>query len=226
VIPSVNVPEGTSGEWRVTHTVISAEQAALDALRFSINPGRYVIPVEAGTITRLICNGRTVMSDTPSEKRDHAQFVARAQGRVLIAGLGLGMVACAVAAKKEVSTVTVLEISEDVIKLVGRSLPAKVGVVLADIRIWKPDPGEIWDCMWIDIWNDICGDNLPEMTRLKRRFCKRVRTKIECWSESRLRIIRRRDRRDKALWIRRNSGDRHERFVSPGSLHRCPRNRS
>ena len=142
------------------------------------------------------------MSDTPGEMHDHSRFIGRAHGDVLIAGLGLGMVACAVAAKPEVTAITVLENSEDVIKLVGKSLPTKVQVLPADVFTWKPNPGETWDCMWIDIWDAGCVDNLPEMTRLRRKYCRRVRDKIGCWSEERLRCIMRRERHEDRRWFR------------------------
>jgi spermidine synthase len=114
--------------------------------------------VIAGGYTKLTCDGAIVMSDTPAEMADHFQFYRKAKGHVLIAGLGLGMVANAVANKPDVKSVTILEISEDVIKLVGHTLHKKCTVVHADVMEYKPT--RKYDYMWIDIWNDICKENL------------------------------------------------------------------
>jgi spermidine synthase len=59
------------------------------------------------------------MADSEPEMRDHYEAVARARGRVLINGLGLGMVLSAILAKPDVEHVTVVEVEPDVIALVG-----------------------------------------------------------------------------------------------------------
>ena len=48
-----------------------------------INPGNYV---------RLHVDGELMMSDTPFERRTNEEFVRKASGKVMIAGLGIGMI--------------------------------------------------------------------------------------------------------------------------------------
>ena len=119
-----------------------------------------------------------VMSDTPDEIRDHLGAIYMAKGRCLVVGLGIGMVAQAMLRKPEVEHVTIVEKSSDVIQLVGPWLtakfPGRVTIVEADIFEWKPPKGERWTVAWFDIWDEICADNLPEMTTLHRRFARRV----------------------------------------------------
>ena len=124
----------------------------------------------------MLSRGRvTVMSDTPAEVRDHLPVIRRAHGSVLIVGLGLGMVARAIGLKPEVTKVTVIELSPDVIALTGPWLTAlspKVEIIQADIFAWSPPRGTKYEVAWFDIWDDLCSDNLPQMSTLHRKFAR------------------------------------------------------
>jgi len=176
----VDVPCGASGNWAVSNFEVTEQSAKLMRLRANMNgSGRYV---PAGTYTRLVRNSFTVMSDTPDEINDHLDFIRKASGHVLIAGLGLGMVVQAVAQKPNVLSVTVIEQSADVLTLVqahylAKPYAAKLTIVESDIFAWKPPAGVIYDWGWFDIWNDLSVDNLTEMTQLARRFSRRVKNK-------------------------------------------------
>lgn len=167
----VTVPEGKSGEWCVARFSVSAEAARFERLRAMLHDGR---GVPAGNYTRLTHRGGLVMSDTPDEINDLLYFIHRAHGRVLIHGLGLGVVLQAVAKRPSVTHVTVVELSGDVITLVAPHYRAmfdgKVTIIQGDAYTWKPATGEKWDCAWYDIWNDSCTDNLELMSKLHRRF--------------------------------------------------------
>ena len=65
----------------------------------------------------MYCDGKLIMSNTPAEVNDHYKFIQKAQGKVLIGGLGLGMVLKCLLDKKDVMKVVVVEQSPDVIKL-------------------------------------------------------------------------------------------------------------
>jgi spermidine synthase len=144
------------------------------------------------------------MSDTFDEIKDHYDFIRKADGNVIIAGLGLGMVANAILDKPDVTQVTVVDLSPDVIKLVGPHWQKKHGdrlkIIQADILQWKPNPGDRWDHAWWDIWDDKCGDNLVQMTKIKRKFAQKVGTQA-CWGESHIRYWSRRDKRQRrSIW--------------------------
>jgi hypothetical protein len=175
----VDVPEGQSGDWEIKRFTVSPEAAQLEALRaiFSSNRG---LGVPEGTYTKLSHKQRgIIMSDTPDEIRDHLEFIHNAEGNVLINGLGLGMVTRACLQKEEVQSVTVVEISGDVIKLVGpwitkiaQDLGKALTIVHADALTWKSPKGQRYNAIWHDIWDNICGDNLATMHRLHRRYGK------------------------------------------------------
>lgn len=169
----VVIPEGRSGRWSVERYTVSAERAKFDALRASIKGSRRGVP--AGTYTRLMRDGDVIMSDTPDELRDLSPLCSGALGSVLITGLGLGVAAQMALAKPEVSDVTVVEISPDVISLVGPHLACdRLTIVEANALTWVPPRGRQWHMVWHDIWDYITADNLPEMQRLHRRYARRA----------------------------------------------------
>jgi len=138
------------------------------------------------------------MSDTPSELADHRGFVYKAIGRILINGLGLGMIICNLLEKSDVMSITVNEISEDVIKLVSDFYlrDKRVKINHADAFTWKPDNGDQYDAVWHDIWGNISTDCLKEMTKLKRRYARWIAKGgfQECWKHDWLKWKARQER--------------------------------
>jgi hypothetical protein len=182
------VPVGSAGPWAIEEFEVSRDEAAL----YNIGERGYA-HVGPGRYKRLVHAKRgTVMSNTPMEVRTHRGAVHSARGRVLIAGLGLGMVLEAIAAKETVTSVLVVEIDPDVIALVGPHFAGnqKVKIVQADIYEWKPDKGDCFNFWWFDIWTDICGDNLPAMAKLARRFARHAGEK-QFWSKVEIKAFHR-----------------------------------
>lgn len=113
----------------------------------------------------------TWMSDTTAERRDHAEPVlymsSTGAERVLINGLGLGMVLTAALSFDSVKHVDVVEMDKRVIRLVGPHyekdprVHIHQGDAVAKMADWPADAR--WDVVWTDIWPDICADNLEEM---------------------------------------------------------------
>jgi len=173
----VDVPEGASGPWKVE--------------RFTVDPnvwqgfGRRCVP--PGEYTRLLREGVLVMSDTPDEWRDHLGLVwavekevkAQPEGpvKVLLHGLGLGMILQGVLNVDPRVEVTVVEQSEDVVKLVwahyADRYPGRVQLIQGDALTWQPPKHARWNAVWHDIWDYVCSDNLEQMTLLHRRFGRR-----------------------------------------------------
>ena len=177
----VDLPTGQSGNWRVERFEVTEEDAKWERLRSTIAHGAFRMPVPAGHYTRLMCGtgfGALVISDTPAEVRDHIHPIHLAKGRVLVNGLGLGVVAQAMLMKPKVDKLTVIELSSDVIQLVGDHYLQRFGkrleIINTDALTWKPPKGMRYDVVWHDIWNAICADNLPEMHRLHRRYGRRT----------------------------------------------------
>lgn len=188
MIEAVQIPEGKRGPWSVQRFSVSEREAKMSQLQAIMHGRGYVPP---GTYTQLLHERRgIVMSDTPDEMRDHRGFVYQAKGQVLINGLGLGMALAAILKKPEVKGVTVIEIDPDVIALVGPAFVGdRVAIINADAFLFQPPKGERYNVAWHDIWDDICGDNLAQMTTLKRKYGRRVDWQ-GCWCEYQTRRAR------------------------------------
>jgi hypothetical protein len=170
----VDVPAGKSGDWEVRKFEVTPEDEARQRIRASFRDGRFV---PAGIYTGIYRGKQTVMSDTPDEIRDHRQAIRRATGHCLVNGLGIGMVAAAMLRKPEVTKVTVIELSADVIALVAPHWKAKYGdrieIIQSDAMAYQPPKGVRYGCVWHDIWDDICADNLEDMKKLHRKYGRR-----------------------------------------------------
>lgn len=199
----VDVPTGKSGVWSIARFTVDEVSSFFTTLDSTFGRSR---AVPAGEYTMLSRGGCTVMSDTPAEIRDHLGVIRGAHGSVLIVGLGLGMVARAVARKPEVTKVTVVEISPDVIALTGPWLLAqseKIEIVEADIFQWTPPKGVKYDVAWFDIWDDLCSDNLPQMTTLHRKFARRAAWKGSWGKElTQYHAAKEKRRRPTSIWSR------------------------
>jgi len=86
-----------------------------------------------------------------------------------------------------------------VVHLVGPSYEGeRCTVHLADAYEIRWPVGTRWDVVWHDVWQNISGDNVPEMAKLKRSYGRRADWQ-GCWAE---RECRRLYREDKAWQVR------------------------
>lgn len=195
----VTVPEAENGEWQIKHTLVSDEDEKGERMR-ACNPSSRGRFVPTGLYTMLYHNGSLWMSDTPDEIRDHLSPIIEAKcrgGNILINGLGIGMVAGAIATLEHVSKVTIIEKSPEVIALVGPSLTEKFGskieIIEADSYEFKPPKGVRYTVVWHDIWLDLCTDNLQFMAKLHRKYGRRTDWQGS-WGKELLKYHRQRER--------------------------------
>jgi hypothetical protein len=168
------LPEGHIGSACVRHIEVPPDMAELTRLRALINnrPRDYV---PAGRYAQLYIDGELYMSDTPTEQRENNELIQMAYGSVLIAGLGLGMVLVPLLANPNVTSITVVEISQDVIDLVGPHFTdPRLKIVQADFLKWTPPRGARWDTIYFDIWPTINPDDTLEVSKLRRRYRRRL----------------------------------------------------
>ncbi len=189
MIPKVNIPEKSKGDWSVYKfevPEISMENARLMRDGRGVTPGHY---------TKLCCSGRgVIMSDTDAEKRDHFPFVTNAKGHCLINGLGLGMCLAAALLKDDVEHVTVIESEIDVIDLIWPHYENhKCSIVHASAFDYRPPKGIRYGAVWHDIWDTICQDNYEEMKTLHRKYGRHTDWQGS-WGRS---LIERMNREDK-----------------------------
>ena len=196
LIEPVTVPQGERGDWRVEKFHVEAMSIA--NLRLA-REGRACSP---GVYTRLVHKRRgIIMSDTTAERRDHWSFILAAEGHVLINGLGLGMCLAAALARPKVIKATVIEIDQDVIDLVWPTYAARpnVEIIQDDAFAYRPPSGIRYGAVWHDIWDEICENNRPQMTKLHRKY-GRLADWQGSWGMDRMNLERQRDRRHRRLW--------------------------
>ncbi len=192
----MNIPNGQMGPRKIDRIRVSARDSFIMRLRAISGHFRSYIP--AGThVSRLLRGDTLVMSDAPEEIMDHSDAVRRASGNVLVTGLGLGVVLQDLMRNPAVSHVTVLEISKDLIDLVGSFYKDKFGdkltIVRGDAYTFRFRSGITFDFAWHDIWDTISEDNLPQMARLRRRYSK-ICKEQEFWCQAECRAQRRKMR--------------------------------
>lgn len=159
----VNLPDMQKGDWVIKSVV--TERVDWSAFTH----GRAVPLGEK--ITTLTRHGDCIMSDTPSEMWDHEYALRMATGSCLLNGLGIGMLLKNILLKPDVTDVTVVEISQDLIDLVASHYTdPRVTIVCADAFEYKIPKGKRYNMVWHDIWDAICADNLTEMTKLHRKY--------------------------------------------------------
>ncbi len=107
-----------------------------------------------------------IMQDSEGEYNEHQWLWDNATGDVLIAGLGLGLINEVLINNDNVTSVTIVEISQDVIDLVWDHCKKddRFNLVRADIETWDIPDGSSWDVAWFDTW---ISDNPLNTTEYK-----------------------------------------------------------
>ncbi len=189
-------PGRKSGPWSVEQFTVNKEEAKRFNLGVLMSRGSGVELIDPGTYIRLRhANRGIVMSNTPFERRTCYEAYHYAVGRVLVNGLGLGMVLEGMLSKPEVSFIRVIEIDEHVIKLVGPHFKGnpRVEIIQADALTYRPPVGEKFDFAWHDIWDTYGNDaDAPQMALLGRRYNKRICARNAFWGRDWMRAEKRR----------------------------------
>lgn len=179
----------------IDKVVISNKRATAENFSFVIS-GKGDQVVSAGSYVTLIMDGRVMMSDTDAEKMSNYAFIKKANGRVLIAGLGIGMLLHNILDKSEVKSVTVIENNSDLIDIVAPMFAhKKLTVIDADIFEWSTN-GLKYDCIYFDIWSTVDTDNLSDIKKLHNKYKSKVNRDnsdwyMNSWNKERLQRTRR-----------------------------------
>ena len=164
----------SQGDWSLSAFEVSEAEAKFHNLRCDINR-RYAQRISPGRYMQLAHRRRgIVMSNTPMEVRTNLEAYRQARGKVLINGLGMGMLLDGILRKPEVESVRVIELDPDVIALVGPRFAdnPKCEIIQADAFEYRPARGEVFDYVWHDIWDDISAENIEQMKKLVRQYRK------------------------------------------------------
>ena len=96
------------------------------------------------------------MDDADTELAAHREILAASRGDVLLLGLGIGFLPAMLATREDVTSITIVEKSFDVMSLVWgrlgnhvRERGKEIRCIWADAETWQPG-GERYDVAWID----------------------------------------------------------------------------
>lgn len=118
-----------------------------------------------------------VMEDSILELRKHLPIWMAAYGDVLVTGLGLGCVVRGLLALPDVSHIDVVELDEDILRVVGAEFADNPRVTLhhGDATTCVFPPEKRWDFAWHDLWVD--GD-MPHLQVLHAMLFKKYRKQV------------------------------------------------
>lgn len=162
-VPRTILPQ-KFGLWSIER--IPAGGQLVSPTQFAINYARCGFPDY--TILRhytLACemshDAEIVMEDSRYELRKHLPIWIAARGRVLVTGLGLGCVVRGLLAKPDVDQIDVVEIDDDILRVIGPEFAKNPRVNLHHGDALKIDlPGK-FDFAWHDLWKE--GDGLQRL---------------------------------------------------------------
>lgn len=158
---SIRIPEAKIGKWEVVHK-IQPEGKELDVLTmrdalfgFGGQPKKFRCETDY-IIHELLEDGNRWMSDCPQEIYTQYELFKRFKGDVLVGGLGLGYAPQAIAELPDVTSVTVVEIQPEVVKLVWNHLQSnKITLIKGDLFVWLDrckTQRKKYDYAFYDIW--------------------------------------------------------------------------
>lgn len=184
----ISLGKKTSGDYRIEVELIPAgKELRVVSQRNWLMMGykplkiRYDVP---RLLHKLKRKKDLLMSDSPQELFLQYDAYNNAKGKILVGGLGLGLYPSMVAKKKEVTEITVVEISKDVIKLC-KPKNKKIKVVQGDIKEFIKNSNKKFDYAYIDIhYRTGCTEYINTVLPIKKLFeAKHPNTPIEFWGE-------------------------------------------
>jgi hypothetical protein len=198
----ISIPEGKSGDVEVVHVVRpKGTKLSTANIRCQIMGGQDGVTLKynhESTWHSLQEKGRGVwMTDDPCEQAQMRKLVDHLYGDVLVGGLGLGVVVKMLAGKEDVTSITVVERSRDVINLVWEptinslgegyfdpELEIIEGGLFEELKRFKQE-GRQFDSALYDIWQ---GDNegvfFNVVVPLRKLSWTVVDGEVECWNEN------------------------------------------
>lgn len=184
----ISLPERAVGKLSVRHRIVR-DEVPIIGIRQALMCGRTALTAkltEPLRVHELFEEDRGVwMTDLPEELNQIAEALWNVQpeGRVLVGGLGLGLLAAALSERDGVDEVVVVERSPEVIELCAQD---GYEVVQADIGEYlrTKDPG--FDCYMLDTWQGTneatwWSDVFPLRRTIRQRWD--AGPKVHCWAE-------------------------------------------
>lgn len=179
------------------YQILEEKQVGIAKLeKYTVEQGNFMAAisgVSAGDYVRLYVNGQLMMSNTSMEKRTAMKFINAAEGDILIAGLGIGLVILPLLENEKITSITVVEKYQDVIDCIFPQIKPydttnKLTVVCEDCFDFTTD--QRFDVIYLDIWayinRDIYNEQMKPLKRKYRKFLKPEKKTVQniyVWAE-------------------------------------------
>ena len=154
----VSIPEGTQGDYTIAHYDAQTQERMWQQYREIKSE-----PYDNHTVLIKDACPMPIMQDSQAEYMEHQWLWDNATGDVLIGGLGIGMVHQALIDNPNVTSVTVVELEQDVVDLVWNHCAKDdtFTLVVADFETWTPPAGSSFDTVWGDtkLWDNPLTDD-------------------------------------------------------------------
>jgi len=106
-------------------------------------------PIE---VTNLKIGGQVVMLDDPLHWLGMKELAKHSKGKVLVGGLGLGLIVHALIENEVVTDIDVVEINPDVIKLITPLLPLSEKLHIENYDVMAVSPEKDYNTVILDLW--------------------------------------------------------------------------
>ena len=148
----VDIPEGTSGDYEIA--IYTDETTEKDWQLYINMPKCANESSDSWTVLLKENCLMPIMQNSDAEYVEHQWLWNNATGDVLIGGLGLGMCHQPLIDNEAVTSVTIIEVAQDVVDLVWEDCAKDdtFSVVVADFETWTPPEGSSFDTVWGDTW--------------------------------------------------------------------------
>lgn len=198
----VQIPEGKVGAYEIRHMRHPAGKPVLTSnFRTAIFRGQADknLVFDRETVWHeLLEDGVRWMSDLPIEQIQHDQELEEFCGECLVGGLGIGYAVNVLAARASVTKVVVVEISPEIVELVGPHIidpDGKVEIVTEDLfdylrrgrKLFEEEgcPNELYfDWAFYDIWRSDGEGTFHETVVPLRELSEEWIDNVVCWNES------------------------------------------
>lgn len=185
-----DVPDGRSGKFSITHKIIPAgEPVQVASMRNAIFMGEQATTVSFAQplkVRELKQAGQgTWMSDHPQEvwQMRHVIDACIDMDKVLVGGLGLGVVSHLLGELGWCKEVITVEKSKNIDELVSPHITKKSETIVADLFKFLKYTNEEWDLGFFDIWQPTGERVWSEYVVPLRRLARGKVKKVLCWNE-------------------------------------------
>ena len=148
----VDIPEGTSGDYEIA--IYTDETTEKDWQLYLSMPKCANESSDSWTVLLKENCLMPIMQNSDAEYVEHQWLWDTMTGDILVGGLGIGMINQALIDNPDVTSVTIIEISQDVVDLVWDDCPKddSFSLIVADFETWTPPEGTTYDVIWCDAW--------------------------------------------------------------------------